>query len=93
MAPVFVPPPELGVDVDVDAAGKQDVVGHSVQVRLDSTQVSPAAQVQTGSVHVIQLRNVRWLEKSRRTVRVSKYPYRRKKNRHTVCGSHGDRYQ
>ena len=60
MAPVFVPPPELGVDVDVDAAGKQDVVGHSVQVRLDSTQVSPAAQLQTGSaVHVMQLRKVR----------------------------------
>lgn len=60
MAPVFVPPPELGVDVDVDAAGKQDVVGHSVQVRLDSTQVSPAAQLQTGSVvHVTQLRKVR----------------------------------
>lgn len=69
IAPVFVPPPELGVDVDVDAAGKQDVVGHSVQVRLDSTQVSPAAQLQTGSVvHVTQLRNVRWEEKSRRTI-------------------------
>lgn len=56
------------MDVDVEAAGKQVVVGHSVQVRLDSTQVSPAAQLQTGSVvHVTQLRNVRWWEKSRRT--------------------------
>lgn len=72
IAPVFVPPPELGVDVDVDAAGKQDVVGHSVQVRLDSTHVSSAAQLQTGSVvQVTQLRNVRWWEKSRRTVRIS----------------------
>lgn len=71
MAPVFVPPPELGVDVDV-AAGKQVVVGHSVQVRLDSTQVSPEAQLQTAAVvHVMQLRKVRWWEKSRRTVRVS----------------------
>lgn len=68
MAPVCVPPPELGAGVDV-ATGKQVVVGHSVQVRLDSTHDSPAAQLQTGSVvHVTQLRNVRWEEKSRRTM-------------------------
>lgn len=68
MAPAFDPPLEVLDDVDVDAIGTHVVVGHWVQVLLDSTQLSLLLQLQTGSVsQVTQLRKVRCEENSRRT--------------------------
>jgi hypothetical protein len=61
IAPALLPEPVLGNGEGVlTAVLMQDVVGHCVQDRLVSAQVSPAAQLHTGGVsgHEIQRRKI-----------------------------------